>query len=339
MLPPLTSTVLIVGAGTAGLACALGLRSHRWRGGITLLDPGPDHAVLPRLHEAQWGIRTRLPLAAIAARLRCRWVPAAVPIEDGTLRAADADRSLIVAGERESFSFLVLAPGSDPQSAAPRGAFDLAALRRGRQLEPVAERWVVGGGASAVQFAAARALVERVHLVSAEERLLTGLPVAFGTHAARVLRSRGVRITLRRRLDEAPAGALWLTGVRPVAELAANRFGQLRIEGAPLARIFAAGDAARYEGEGVCDRSAQAAVAMGKQVATNIRRLAAGRWLLPYRHRPRGYVLHLPPDDGVAWVGRPDRIVTGRAAAALHHALALQYDAMTRGIDLFVQSG
>ncbi len=337
----MSERILVIGGGPAGLACVLGLRSHGFRGSITLVDRDDRHVLQPLLHEARSPTDERVwvPFPDVARRLGFDFVQAEPAIDLASLREAERSGRLRVGDGIAGFDRLVVAVGSSGAHAAPPGGVDLRAIRAGGVPARHGRRMIVGGGASAIQFAGALAeRGTRVTLVTADETLAPELPAAFRQRVRAFLRRHRVQVRLREFVTEVEPGALWLTGLRPGVELATNEFGQVRDGRGLLERVFAAGDCAAFEGTGFNGFAAQAAIAKGKRVAENIRRSLAGRWLRPYDHQPLGYVLPLGRADGIAWVGDPGRHVTGLAAVAMHETVATQYHALLRGVDLFAQS-
>ena len=287
------------------------------------------------------------------------------------LRAWHDARSIPVAGESLACDYLVIATGARPRlRASARGTFDQMQLRdrEGRDLvreflERGGVATVVGGGASGVQYAFELAEVLRrrapgteLRLVDADDRLLRTLPAPAHDYVTAQLRAAGVSYLPRtswvgeketllrvRNLDEErehelPSSLTLLFGgveAHPFA-LQANRYGQVVLAGETCARIFAAGDCARYAARGLDAMTAQAAVRKGKHVAANITRLHRGRSPISYDFQELGYVVSLGSIDSVGWLLVPDNIVRGVAATALRKVVEAQYDLFVEGFDTYV---
>ena len=132
---------------------------------------------------------------------------------------------------------------------------------------------------------------------------------------------------------------LLFPGVQPAPfALQSNKYGQVEIDGQLLPEVFSAGDCADYDGNGLNEMTAQAAVRKGKLVAHNIRNLKAGRGLRPYRYQEKGYLLSLGSVDAVGWVGLRCNLLKGFAANVLKDAMEHQYDLYLDGVDTYLGS-
>lgn len=336
----MTPPVIIAGAGPAGLACLSVLRRRGIDCQVILCDQRERHLDQTRLHEAWRGDRSvATPLKDIVKRYDAEFELGCVNLSEDALRQADATRQVVIGDKARPFTALVIASGSVPRPKAPRHGRDLTDLRdrpevniaEGETLE------IVGGGATAVQYAAHVAPMHPVRLVTSGTRILETLPEAAAEYAQAVLVRKGVEVVCNRRItNPASAGTLWLTGLQRSPNLTANPFGQVRVGNRRFHSIFGAGDCCEFEGPGLNALSAQAAIRKGKLVGRNILRQRQDRFLLPYDYAERGVIVSLGDNDAVGWLGSRKAIVTGAAAVAAKIAVDEQYQLLLRGIDTFV---
>jgi NADH dehydrogenase len=139
-------------------------------------------------------------------------------------------------------------------------------------------------------------------------------------------------------ISQLPSKAAFLfMGMRPEPVIDTNVFGQVRLEGKTLPKIFAAGDCSRFNKPGSNSLSAQTALRKGRLVAHNVLRHSSKVKLLePYIHRDLGYVISMGPNDAVGWLGLPQNIVAGQPATLIKEIVEAQYDLLLAGLDTFV---
>jgi NADH dehydrogenase len=292
--------------------------------------------------------------------------------DERDLRTWHEARAVPLADSALVYDYLVIATGARPRlRAGARGSFDQMQLREPEGRDVVAEilldggtaATVVGGGASGVQYAFELAGVLRrrapgteLRLVDADDRLLRALPASAHDYVTAQLHAAGVSYLPRtscigqdatslrvRSLDEdqertLPSTLTLLFGgvqAHPFA-LQANRYGQVVLAGETCARIFAAGDCARYAARGLDAMTAQAAVRKGKHVAANITRMQRGRPLVAYTFQELGYIVSLGRFDSAGWFLVRENVVRGVAATALRGLVEAQYDLFVDGIDTYV---
>lgn len=282
--------------------------------------------------------------------------------------------ALSLAGEKIPFDALVISSGAAPRQL-PDGAATTTAndLRKGggpalidqlRQLGGSAplEISCVGGGATGIQFLweleeelARQRIPHNLRLIDLNRRLVPGLPRTFHAHIRRKLQRKNISylaetgylgqqqdvIELQQVGSDASFAlpshwTLLFPGVTPAPQsFAANAYGQVLVDGAPLASIFVAGDCSRFDSSGLNQLTAQAAVRKGKLVARNILRLGQGRSMLRYTYQEKGYILSLGGSDAIGWVGLRLALVKGLPAALLKEAMETQYDLFLNGVDTY----
>lgn len=328
--------IVIVGGGPAAIAAIATMRQRGDDRPMILVDGSEHHVVQPRLHESgAWG-EIRVPFEQIADTYQLEFVHSAWEVSETVLLTAEKTGAIKVSDKRLPFSQLLIAVGAKPHGVDAKNGLNLEALRQSR-LQPVTgRRQIVGGGPSAVQFAAERAAQESIEILTDQARLLTSLPQPIADYATEQLEQAGVAISTGVRVKSGSPETLWLTGVRAAPPLTANRHGQIRLGQRVLSRVFGAGDCCQYDGSGLNALSAQAAVRKGKLAGRNMLRQHQDRYLLEYDYRERGYIVSLGPDDAVGWMGTSGNRVSGKAAVLAAKALDEQYALLLRGVDLFI---
>jgi NADPH-dependent 2,4-dienoyl-CoA reductase/sulfur reductase-like enzyme len=219
-------SVVIVGAGLAGVRAAEGLRQAGFAGRVVLLGEEVhepyDRPPLSKAVLKAGGDAAGLALSPAGAM-------AALGVETRLgARAVSIDRAArtveLAGGERLGYDRLVLATGSRPRVlvALPRDApgvfylrtLDDALALRGR-LAPGARLAIVGGGVIGLEAAAsARALGCEVTLVEAEGRIMarSASPAVASFLEARH-RAEGVEIRLSTRVATDEPSAAWRLGL------------------------------------------------------------------------------------------------------------------------------
>jgi NADH dehydrogenase len=314
------------------------------------------------------------PYAPLTTRLGCTFHQCVQSWSEAQLLAWHQAKALPLATGSLPFDFLVLATGAQAVSV-PVGDFcyDLVDFRqgrgpklmeefRGRVGDRPASCTVVGSGPSGIQFLFALheqlkswRIIHRLALVTLDSRLVADLPQGFHEQLLRAMGARDMQLfpdtrylgqsgtglsvqPLHEPLPQLLASDLTLLfpGVAPrPTRLYTNPLGQVRLGEHCLEHIFAAGDCAWFEGDGLNSLTAQAALRKGRLVADNLAALAGGRTPSPYTYRERGFFLALGPFDGLGWIGRPERLLGGLAAMAAKELLEAQYDLLLKGLDTF----
>jgi selenide,water dikinase len=282
--------VVLAGAGHANIVA---LRRLAGCGlALTLVNEGPYAWYTGRLPALLRGdvpeSRARIDLRALTEACDARFIEARVT-------GFTADR-LLLGEETLGFDILGYAVGGD---SVPGGAKPLPELlRRVAAVAGLAKPRIglVGAGAAGAELACAlrHLLGERAEIFLAGSVLLPGAPDAARRVAARALAAARIM-----RVETLPAGLDELIAAytpAPTLRVGAD----LRVAG--YARVFAAGDAARFEP--ALPRSGAVAVRQGRVLAANIARLRHGKPLRDFRP-PRATlaILSLDRDTGLAWFG------------------------------------
>ncbi len=304
---------------------------------VTIVDPAGVHGFTTRLAAVAGGTApigdAFAPLSAFGHSTRIARVAA---IDDGVVETAD--------GETLAAEAVIVTAGAKPTDPGIPGlerAFPLRtpgdAIRLRRHLESLGttpegssgELAVIGGGATGVQLAGALAVTRpdvRIRIIDREPQLLTGLGDALSSHAATIMRRRGVELLLERELEAITESGValadgtsiegmvvWAGGFESIVdELGADlpvEDGRLEVDDelrvAGWSRTFAAGDVARHrnrDGE-IAPMAAQIAVQAGATAGANAARAINGRPLKQADLTHRGWVIDLGGHRGVAQVG------------------------------------
>ncbi len=367
---PSTSRVIVIGAGYAGVRAAKAARRHG--ADVLLLDHDGRHHFGPRLASVAAGAADEGDAAADVESLL------GIPVQVADVRKVDlaGRRVLLRSGTVHPYDAVVVATGSAPARPPIDGleehALDLRtaddAVRLRQRLRSTNRLVVIGGGTTGVQLAAEVAAERRglsVDLVEAGPRLLPTLGATLASHAADLLRQRGVRIHLAAPVESVTAsGAVLADGTRlpglvvwcggftpnghellpdaPVAEDGRLRVTDtLQLEGHP--EVFVAGDAAEHVdllGRHL-DMSAQVAVQGGKAAGRNAALVATGRKPIAALLLDLGRVVHLGGGRGLAAIGplRLGPLGTDRLVPLLHEAIDIRHLLETGGLRALVRHG
>jgi NADH dehydrogenase len=369
--------VIIVGGGYAGLSALVALREHSPEAEIVLIDPRDHHLKVTHLHESFRRPLSdfRVPFDVLAKRFGARHVQASLPYEEASLHQWASDGFLEVNSDFIEFDYLIWATGtgSNPHKAIDHcfGLEDFVhtsgpeLLKRAVGDNSVEDVWLtlVGSGATGIQFLfeiayylKQQGLGWRLRLVDGADAPLSQFNPKLGKYVISRLQDAGIDFLPNHyfkaqtadsleienkdtgELSQLPSSAaLLFMGMRPDNVIDTNIFGQVRLEGETLPRIFAAGDCSRFNKPGSNSLSAQTALRKGRLVAHNVLRHSSKLKLLePYLHRDLGYVISLGPADAVGWLGLPQNIVAGQPATLIKEVVEAQYDLLLAGLDTFV---
>lgn len=367
--------VVVVGGGYAGLSCLMALADLLPDSRRVLVDPADHHLKVTRLQEAfrRPLNELRVPFARLGEQYGFRHLKARPSMTTGSVERADRTGRLSTGDLDEPFDALVVANGGKPRPR-PRqaGCIGLADLktRDGRRLVRLIASTagnrrdrvtIVGGGATGLQYLfelndalRREGARTRIALVDPGDRLLPGQPRRFHEYVLKRIKQSGIGYLKGYRLESASPGNLVLAGPRGghrdlssafslvltgstgnPAVFDADAHGRVILGDGPRQRIFVAGDCSHYQGGGLDNRSAQAAVRKGRLVAENVRRLAAGRPPATYDATELGFFLSMGLLDGIGWVGDRRAIVTGAPAFAVREAIEARYELFVRGFDTF----
>ncbi len=231
--------IVIIGAGFAGLACALGLK--RAKADITLVDRENHHLFQPLLYQVATAALSPAQIAAPTRLVLSKQWNTKVVL-DSVLGVDRASRTVILEnGDPLPFDYLVIATGArhsyfgkDEWSALAPGIKNIDDATRVRrnillafeeaEAEPDDARRaalltfaVIGGGPTGVEMAGSIAEVARhsikcdfrrinpreakVVLIEAGERLLVTMPPELSASAKKSLECMGVEVRLNTRVD------------------------------------------------------------------------------------------------------------------------------------------
>jgi NADH:ubiquinone reductase (H+-translocating) len=346
--------IVIVGAGYAGLSCALRIaRKTRGQAQVTLIDGSTSFVERIRLHEQAAGAPARrLPLMDMVhdtgVELRAGWVEQ-IDLAQQTVRLAQ---------ESIGWDHLVLALGSQADVDAVPGARELAytldapAMGSLRAVLPaIAARGgrvvVAGGGLTGIEAASelAEAFPQLKVILVARGELAPGFSTQARTHMRAALQRLGVelheRVTIRALhpnvalTDRGPldfAACIWAVGFRasPLAHsagLAGNARGQLWVDAQLRSishpRVHVAGDLAVHRAAAhAVPMGCKAAFPTGAHAADNIVRALRGELEQPFSYVAVPFCVSLGRRDAVLELpprtahGRP-KLLRGRLAARI----------------------
>ena len=215
---------------------------------------------------------------------------------------------------------------------------------------------VVGGGPTGIELAAAiqdfvrKALIRdypslmsqtRVLLVEAQDALLSGMKAKMSELAISRLRSRGIEVLLKTRINKAwSAGVqtadgqtiptrtvIWVAGVKPVDVVESLPFEKAKggrivvnqyLEVPESPRVYVLGDCAyllQEHGSVPYPPTQQVAMRQGPACARNIVRAMRGEYQRPFRYKFKGQVIYMGRNLVVAKLG--NRVFDGFAAGLL----------------------
>ncbi|MBT2443466.1 FAD-dependent oxidoreductase [Streptomyces sp. ISL-36] len=334
-----TTRVLVLGAGYAGLIAALRLAPHAR---VTLVDPADHFTERVRLHERAAGRPdVTHPLSLFLHGTGIDHIAARATSLDPEARLVSTDD-----GRSLPYDRLVYALGS--RTGLPAGTTDTRAytaesaaeLHKHLRDRPGSVA-VVGGGLTGIEMAAELAETygpggARVRLLTAADRIGTGLSSRGAAHARSVLEARGVRIEEGRRVAH-PADAdaevvVWSAALVPNSELASSAglslapSGRIAVDAALRSvshpDIYVPGDAgaAASPAAGALRMACATALPTGSHAGASIIRELRGEEPEPLDF---GYLIQcvsLGRHDGLIQFVRPDdspreRFLTGRTAA------------------------
>ncbi|MBX7059209.1 MAG: FAD-dependent oxidoreductase [Leptospirales bacterium] len=259
--------------------------------------------------------------------------------------------------------------GIDPAAAV----FDLNDIRRhglNEHLELLLQQTkaadrhihIVGGGPTGVQFLfelkdwlTGRGEEARLHLSYQEDLPLKSYPAGFGDYVVHAASKAGIDLHNKTRVTAIGPRAIELQQDDASVKLPAtmtllfpgvsaqpfpwrtNPAGQIIAPGGDACkRIYSAGDASHYEGQGANALTAQIAVRKGLHCADSILRDAHGKQPRPFGFQELGYFVSLGIFDGIGWILWPHRPITGLAAFAIKEVIESQFSFFLRGIDLYI---
>ncbi len=308
----------------------------------------------------------------LGKRLGFQFIQAKLKFDTGSLLRWHRQGFLVLDSVEIPFDYLIVATGASPVGDGDRdrilGINDFCLNQAQTMLRNLCESQgkranlsVIGGGATGIQFLfELSAYIKRqarrpckLRLVNYGPQVLSQFPARFHEYALERMRREGIEYlpntALLRQEHETLVLAhrdggeeialpsqmsLQFLGVKPGPLLIeTNGFGQVTLAGVVLDRVFAAGDCARFAGEGANTLSAQVAIRKGSVVAGNVLcHGIPGQEMEAYGYVEKGYFVSLGPADCIGWWGSQEHIVTGLPALAIKKAAETQYDLMLAGI-------
>jgi NADH:ubiquinone reductase (non-electrogenic) len=302
-----TSPIVIVGGGFAGLYTALELARRPGHPPLLLVEPRDRFVFLPFLYERLSG---ELPLWQMAPRYDALLAGHGIGWQRSRVAAVEPETAqlLLDSGQRLSYSQLVLATGAKPDSFGIPGVEehalrfhsleDVESLKA--QLPNIRERVaVVGAGPSGVELACKLADLLRgqasVEVIERGERCLPHAKAFNRSQAELALQQRDVRLRCQCKVQAIEPGLLkleneqeqsstlsvdaviWTAGQRtalPAGSLLTDARGRLRchanLQSECDKRIFSLGDAAAIPHDPELPATAQVAFQQAQLLARNL---------------------------------------------------------------------
>ena len=330
----MTSPIVIVGGGFAGLYTALELARRPGHPPLLLVEPRDRFVFLPFLYERLSG---ELPLWQMAPRYDALLAGHGIGWQKDRVAAVEPDSCHVVleSGQRLHYSQLVIATGAKPDSFGIPGVEDHAlrfhsledveALRT--QLPTIRNRVaIVGAGPSGVELACKLADLLRgqasVELIERGERCLPQAKAFNRSQAELALQQRDVRLRCQCGVQAVQAGQLtlqdaqgqsstlavdavvWTAGQRtalPAGALATDARGRLRCNASLQlesdSRIFSLGDSASVPHDPELPATAQVAFQQAQLLARNLLLARESQPLEEFKWKDLGEMLSLGVGD------------------------------------------
>ena len=330
----MTSPIVIVGGGFAGLYTALELARRPGHPPLLLVEPRDRFVFLPFLYERLSG---ELPLWQMAPRYDALLAGHGIGWQRDRVAAVEPDSCHVVleSGQRLHYSQLVIATGAKPDSFGIPGVEDHAlrfhsledveALRT--QLPTIRNRVaIVGAGPSGVELACKLADLLRgqasVELIERGERCLPQAKAFNRSQAELALQQRDVRLRCQCGVQAVEAGQLtlqdaqgqsstlavddvvWTAGQRtalPAGALATDARGRLRCNASLQlesdSRIFSLGDTASIPHDPELPATAQVAFQQAQLLARNLLLTRENQPLEEFKWKDLGEMLSLGVGD------------------------------------------
>ena len=330
----MTSPIVIVGGGFAGLYTALELARRPGHPPLLLVEPRDRFVFLPFLYERLSG---ELPLWQMAPRYDALLAGHGIGWQRDRVAAVEPDSCHVVleSGQRLHYSQLVIATGAKPDSFGIPGVEDHAlrfhsledveALRT--QLPTIRNRVaIVGAGPSGVELACKLADLLRgqasVELIERGERCLPQAKAFNRSQAELALQQRDVRLRCQCGVQAIQAGQLtlqdaqgqsstlavdavvWTAGQRtalPAGALATDARGRLRCNASLQlesdSRIFSLGDTASVPHDPELPATAQVAFQQAQLLARNLLLARENQPLEEFKWKDLGEMLSLGVGD------------------------------------------
>ena len=330
----MTSPIVIVGGGFAGLYTALELARRPGHPPLLLVEPRDRFVFLPFLYERLSG---ELPLWQMAPRYDALLAGHGIGWQRDRVAAVEPDSCHVVleSGQHLHYSQLVIATGAKPDSFGIPGVEDHAlrfhsledveALRT--QLPTIRNRVaIVGAGPSGVELACKLADLLRgqasVELIERGERCLPQAKAFNRSQAELALQQRDVRLRCQCGVQAVQAGQLtlqdaqgqsstlavdavvWTAGQRtalPAGSLATDARGRLRCNASLQlesdSRIFSLGDTASVPHDPELPATAQVAFQQAQLLARNLLLARENQPLEEFKWKDLGEMLSLGVGD------------------------------------------
>ena len=359
--------IAVAGAGYAGFSAALQLRKSAPNIKVTILDRRTDFLRVTHLHKTVYSSLKdwQIPFAELCKRNNFNFIEHDCNFDEKVLTEFNDSGKLNIRNTQYEFSALIVSTGFQSAIPSPPGVWDIERLCRedfhdflksiAAEQKPQ-EYVIVGAGPTGLQFLfelkAKAAAGSRISLVFLDKRPLSNYPASFSDYVLKKLEQSNIEVYAESKLISEEnalfiegkiknqisrdAIVLFLTGVKPSPMLfSCDAFGRVLLKDQLLEKVFSAGDASKFSGNGLNAMTAQAAVRKGRLVAENILKMLTGQNLNKYNFKELGFFISLGPFDGLGYMLIKEIMLSGLPAFAVKESIELQFDLFVQGFDTY----